>query len=332
MKALVTGAGGFLGRHLVAELLRGGDEVAAMLRPSRTIPPELEGADIVRADLRRRDALQGVDLASVDAIYHLAASLMPPWRSMFEANVTATERLLDALLEANWRGRFVHVSTFAVYALNQLEPNSLVDESAPLEPHPGRRDDYAWTKLLQERLVRRFGETPGVELVIVRPGAVYGSERAWQHRAGRQLSSRVVLMFGGRNLVPLSYVANTASLLAAAGRHPDAPGEVFNAVDPDPPTQRAYLARWRAAQRGPTLVIPVPLSVLRLAGAGFTVAERLTRGSVAPPGLLRPYVITPTMRPFRYASRAEEVLGWRPPVARDDALRMTLDRTPPPHC
>lgn len=327
----MTGAGGFLGRHLVAELLRGGDEVTAVLRPSRAVPSELEGAEVLRADLRRRDALEGVDLASIDVIHHLAASLMPPWRSMFEANVTATEHVLETLAEANWRRRFVHVSTFAVYALNQLEPNSLVDEFTPLEPHPGRRDDYAWTKLLQERLVRRFGETAGVELVIVRPGAVYGSERAWQHRVGRQLSSRVVLMFGGHNLVPLSYVANTASLLAAAGRHPDAPGEVLNAVDPDPPTQRVYLNDWRAAQRGATLVIRLPLAVLRLAGAGFTVAERVTRGSVAPPGLFHPYVITPTMRPFRYASRAEAVLGWRPPVTRADAMRMTFDR-PRRHC
>jgi nucleoside-diphosphate-sugar epimerase len=324
----VTGAGGFLGRHLVAELLRAGDEVTALLRPGGDAPPELAGATVARADLRVPGALEDtVDLGGLDVVHHLAASLAPPWRLMFEANVTGTEHLLAALAAAGWRGRLVHVSSFAVYGLNQLPAGALVDEATPLEPEPGRRDDYAWTKLLQERLVRRFAAAHGeVELVVVRPGAVYGPGRTWQHRVGRQLSERAVLLLGGGNLVPLSYVENTASLLSVAGRHPAAAGAVLNAIDPDPPTQREYLARWRAAQPGPTAVFPIPLAILRLAGAGYSVAERLTRGTVSPPVLLRPYAITPTIRPFRYApSRAQDLLGWRPPVERDEALRRALD-------
>lgn len=327
MRALVTGAGGFLGRRLVADLLRAGDEVAAVVRPSRPVPPELEGADLVRADLRLPDSLAAADVEGVDVVHHLAASLTPPWRSMFEANVTATEHLLAGLDAAGWRGRFVHVSTFAVYAFNQLSAGSTVDEDTPLEPEHGRRDDYAWTKLLQERLVRGWAAgRDGVELAIVRPGAVYGPGRTWQHRVGRQLSKRGVLMLGGGNRLPLTYVDNAASLIALAGRHPAAAGQTFNAVDPDPPTQREYLAQWRSARGKRTIVVPVPLAVLRLAGAAFSAAERRTRGAVSPPALLRPYVIQPTMRPFRYApSRAHAVLGWEPPVGPEEALRRTMD-------
>jgi 2-alkyl-3-oxoalkanoate reductase len=328
VRALVTGAGGFLGRHLVAELRRAGDEVTAVLRPGRDVPAELEGATVARADLRVPGALErAAKLDGLDAVYHLAASLAPPWRSMFEANVTATERLLAALDGAGWRGRLVHVSSFAVYGFGRLPAGATVDESTPVEPEPGRRDDYAWTKVLQERLVRGFAEgREGVELAIVRPGAVYGPGRTWQHRVGRQLSDRAVLLLGGSNLVPLSYVENTASLLSAAGRHPAAAGAVLNAVDPDPPTQREYLARWRAAQPGRTVVVPVPLAVLRAAGAAYVAAERRTGGAVSPPVLLRPYAIAPTVKPFRYApSRAEDLLGWRSPVGRDAALRLAFD-------
>ena len=134
-------------------------------------------------------------------------------------------------------------------------------------------------------------------------------------------------MLGGRNRLPLTYVENTASLIALAGRHPAAAGQTFNAVDPDPPTQREYLARWRSARGERTIVVPVPLAVLRLAGAAFTAAERRTRGAVSPPALLRPYVIQPTLRPFSYApSRAHEVLGWEPPVGREEALKRAMDR------
>ena len=127
-----------------------------MVRPSREPPAELEGATLLRGDLRTPEAVKPADLEGVDVVYHLAASLMPPWRSMFEANVVGTELLLDSLAKASWRGRFVHVSTFAVYAFNQLPPGSVVDEQTPLEPDSGRRDDYAWTKLMQEELVTRF--------------------------------------------------------------------------------------------------------------------------------------------------------------------------------
>lgn len=326
MRALVTGAGGFLGRALVRTLLDAGDDVRAVVRPSSPVPAELDGATVVRADLRKPGAIGPEALEGVDALYHLAASLMPPWRSMFEANVIATEHLLASLAAAGWRGRFVHVSTFAVYGFNQLPAGTTVDEDTPLEPEPAQRDDYAWTKLLQERLIRAAAAEQGFELTIVRPGAVYGPGRAWQHRIGRQLGERAVVMFGGRNHLPLTFVENTASLISAAGRHPAAAGEVFNAVDPAPPTQREFLARWRRAQGGRTVVVPVPLAILRAAGAAYTAAERRSRGAVSPPALLRPYVITPTMRPFRYApSRAERILGWSAPVGVDEAMRRTLD-------
>jgi 2-alkyl-3-oxoalkanoate reductase len=325
VRALVTGASGFLGRHLCADLLGRGDEVVALVRPSRTPPRELEGADLLRGDLRVPGAVRPENLHGIDVIYHLAASLVPPWRAMFEANVAATELLLESIATAGWRGRFVHVSTFAVYGFNQLEPGSVVDEHTPLEPDPGRRDDYAWTKLLQEEIVVRFAREHGVELVIVRPGTVYGPGRAWQHRVGRQLSERVVLLLGGSNRLPLTYVENAASLLAAAGHSPDAPGQAFNAIDPDPPTQKQYLALWRRAQSGSTIVIPFPLALLRLAGKAYSAAEQRTRGRVAPPALLRPYVITPTMRPFEFApSAATRVMGWTPPVAFDEAMARTL--------
>lgn len=326
MRVLVTGAGGFLGRRLVERLLADGDEVLAVVRPSREPPPELAAATLIRADLRVSGALPPESLAGIDVIHHLAASLLPPWRSMFETNVTATDHLLASLAAASWRGRLILASTFAVYALNQLPPGAIVDETTPVEPDPGRRDDYAWTKVLQERLVRSAAATAGFELVVVRPGAVYGPGREWQHRIGRRLSDNAVLLLGGGNLIPLTYVTNTASLIALAGRHPAAPGQTFNAVDPDPPTQREYLARWRAARGGRTIVVPVPLAALRLAGAAFTTAERRTRGAVSPPALLRPYVIQPTLRPFRYApSRAHTVLGWEPPVGREEALRRAMD-------
>lgn len=326
MRALITGATGFLGRHLVSELLRRGDEVTALVRPATDPPPELgPPVRLLRVDLRRPDGKLDEAVAAADVVYHLAASLAGSWRAMFEANVTGTEHLVGAMERVEWAGRLVHVSTFAVYALNQLERGSVVDEATPLEPRPGDRDDYAWTKLLQERVVREIERPGGPELVIVRPGTVYGSDRRLQHRVGRLVGNRAFLLLGGRNLMPLTYVENTASLLGECGHHPHAAGELFNAVDPESVTQWRYLRAWLRTQDRRVVVLPFPLRLLWLIGAGLAAAQRRTRGAVRPAALLRPYVMGPTLRPMRYApSRAETLLGWRAPVGQAEAFARTF--------
>jgi nucleoside-diphosphate-sugar epimerase len=307
------------------ELARRGDSAVALARPGSGAGDALaaEGHEVVRVDLRRPgDALPGL-LAEADVVYHLAAGIAGGWRATFDTNVTATERLVDAIGAAGFRGRLVHASSFSVYGLNQLPPGSVVDESTPVEPEPWRRDDYAWTKVLQERVIRRL-EGTGPELVVVRPGTIYGRERRFHYRLGRPLGDGALLVLGGRNTLPLTYVENTASLLAEAGRHPAAAGQVLNAVDPGEVTQLAYVMRWRSAG-GPRVLIPFPLGPLRLAGRALQRAERRTGGRLSPPAFLDPYVMEPSMRRFRFApSRAGELLGWRPPVPLEEALRRTF--------
>lgn len=327
MRVLVTGAGGFLGGHVIDELLRRGDDVGALVRPSSKARERLRerGVELVQADLRRPGCDLGEQSLAYDAILHLAAGVGDGWRATFETNVLATERLISALSEADWRGRFVHVSSFAVYGFNQVRPRSVIDESTPLEPDPGRRDDYAWTKLLQERVVRRLDGRPGVDLTIVRPGAIYGRGREFQWRLGRPLGERAVLLLGGGNRMPLNYVANTASLLVECAHNPAAAGQVFNAVDPEPVTQRDYLRAWRRAE--PIRVVCFPLAVYRMIGRVLEAArDRRAGGRTEPPMFLDPYVMEPSLRQFRYdTSRPTRVLGWQPPVSAAEGLRRTFE-------
>jgi nucleoside-diphosphate-sugar epimerase len=310
----------------VAELRRRGDDVVALARPDSSSGDalEAEGVEVAREDLRRPSDRLAELVGGADAVYHLAAGTSGGWRVMFETNVTGTESLAAVLREARFRGRLVHVSSYSVYGLNQLPAGSVVDESTPVEPEPWRRDDYSWTKALQERVIRGV-EGEGPEVVVVRPGTIYGRERRFNYRLGRPLGSQALLLLGGRNPLPLTYVENTASLLAESGRDPAAAGQTFNAVDPEPVTQLGYVRRWRAAPDGPRTVVPFPLTALRAIGRGLAAAERLTDGRLSPPGFFDPYMIEPTMRRFRWApSRATEVLGWQPPVSLDEAFRRTF--------
>lgn len=332
MKALVTGAGGFLGSHLVEELLQRGSQVSALVRPSRELPGAWEQRGVIRVpiDLRAPGSDLSAALADCDAVFHLAATTAGTWRSMFDTTVSATERLLEAMRAGGWRGRLVHVSSFSVYGLNQVRAHALVDEATPLEPRPWLRDDYAWTKWLQERSVRVLRDEGGVEVAIVRPGVIYGPGRAFQHQLGRQLGDDTLLLYGGLVTMRLSYVENTASLLAECGENPRAAGEVFNAIDPRPLRQLPYARRWRDADPARRRIVPFPLFALKALGAGLAWAAQRSDGAVSPPGFLDPYRLKPAYGDFRYdTSKATEVLGWQPPVPRERALELTFAEAGP---
>lgn len=332
MRVLVTGAGGFLGGYVVDELLRRGHEARALVRPSRALPPDWEQRGVVRVpvDLRRPGDDLSRALADCDAAIHLAATTNGTWRSMFDTTVAATQRLIDAIREDGWGGRLVHVSSFSVYGLNQARAHSVVDESTAIEPSPWLRDDYGWTKWLQERLVRELQAEGPADVSIVRPGIIYGPGRAFQHQLGRELGPDTLLLYGGLVTMRLNYVENTASLLAECAENPRAAGEVFNAVDPRPLRQWRYARRWRDADRASRRVVPFPLFALRLAGATLARAERSTGGAVSPPSFLDPYRLKPAYGDFRYdTSKATRVLGWRPPVSREQALDRTFAEVGP---
>lgn len=326
MRVLVTGASGFLGRYVVRELADRGHDVTAFVRsaPSARKSFTHPGVQVVEGDLRCVDNVLGATLGRHDAIVNLAAATSGTSRVRFESTVLATERLLEVLARARWRGRLVHVSTLAVYGFNQLPQRAHVDENTPLEPALGRRDDYAWTKAWQERVVERFAAAHDAEVVLVRPGSIYGPERPFQHRLGRLVGTRTLLLVGGLTPMPLSYVENTASLLATCVEHPQAAGQVFNAIDPHPPRQWRYLRRLRRVRPG-LVIVPLPLSLYRAIGAAYERLERVTGGAISAPGFFARYTMTPSFGSFRFHSdKCSRVLAWTPPVPRDEALARTF--------
>jgi nucleoside-diphosphate-sugar epimerase len=307
MRVLVTGAGGFIGRHVTAEVTRRGHDVLAMVRPSSAVPPELEdpAVELVRCDLRRPSARLEQAIAGADAIVHLAAGVGGSARAMFDATVIGTQNLLTAMAAGGWSGRLVHVSSLAVYGYALVPGGATIDEGTPLEPDLGRRDDYAWTKGWQEALVRELAETGSCAVTIVRPGAVHGPGRDMPARLGRRLGTHALLLYGGAARLPLVDVGNLASLLATCVEHPKAAGRVFNAIDPCPPRRWQYL---RSRRRG-LLVVPVPQAALRAAGSAFA----RTGGRLPGPAFLEPYAAGPVLRSFRYeTTTAHRVLGWAP--------------------
>ena len=165
-KILVTGASGFIGRHLVSRLINTGHKPRVLVRDPRKLERlSLVGLDVVPGALPDR-AVTAKAVRGVDTVLHLAALATAHSRDpeqYMRINAQAVDVLLDESAAAGV-GRIVHVSTIA--ALPPVRPAAICSG----DPHPTL---YAASKTAAEALVRRHAATRG-EAVIVRPTRVYG--------------------------------------------------------------------------------------------------------------------------------------------------------------
>jgi UDP-glucose 4-epimerase len=335
MKALVTGANGFLGRHVVAELVRRGHAVRALVRPASKVPAGWpEGVELVRADLRAPRGLDGA-FDGVDVLVHLAAAVTGGEDVQFAAAVVGTERLLAAMARSQTR-RIVLASSFSVY--DWRAARGTLDETTPVATAPGlyERDGYAVAKAWQERVARREADRHGWALTVLRPGFIWGTGQADLACFGQRLGP-FHLVFGPSSRAPLTHVENCAACFALACEHPRAVGETFNVVDGDEVRVWGQLGEHLRRSGSKGLRVPVPylvgMSGARLARA---VSKLVFRGKGKLPGLLVPCRFEARFKPLRFSNRkAREFLGWEPALSYEECLRRTYQpaaaRPAPPH-
>jgi len=323
MRALVTGANGFLGRCVVSALLARGYTVRALIRPATSVEqigwPDC--VEIVRADLRSaRELAPAFD--DVDVLVHLAAAVTGGEDAMFASTVSGTERLLTAMVGAACR-RIVLASSFAVYDWSAIR--GTLDESSPIETGADlyRRDGYTIAKSWQERITRRFTAEHGWDLTVLRPGFIWGRDHGYLAACGQRFG-RLHVVIGPFTHLPLTHVDNCADLFARAATDPRAAGQTLNVVDGPGEHIWSYLGNHlkRSGEGGLRVPFPymVAFAIVRLAFATvFKRNEKL-------PHVLVPCRFESRLKPLRYTNRrAEELLGWRPPFDYEECLRRTYD-------
>lgn len=173
-RALVTGANGFIGAHVVRAVLDAGVEVRAMVREGSD-QRSLEGLtiEVVHGDLNDSASLAKA-VAGVDTLFNVAARYdlsRRARRDAYRANVDGTRELMLAALRAQV-DRVVHTSSVAAVGPPR-DPGRPADESqwAEVERAPG---PYEETKILSERLVHDMVESEGLPAVCVLPTAPIG--------------------------------------------------------------------------------------------------------------------------------------------------------------
>jgi len=323
MKLLITGATGFLGRYVVAEALSRGHSVRAVVRPAGDVNKIDGDVECVRVDLRSSRGLAEA-CRGIDAVIHLAAAKTGDFYAQFAGTVLATENLLKAMKEARVN-HIVAISSLSVYDYRKLWSFGRLDESSPLESRPTERDEYAYTKLLQEKLVRETAQQNGWRWTILRPGVIFGKDNLWTARLGIQ-GKKIWLRTGAWAKLPLTYVENCAEAIVLALESPAANGGTFNVIDDELPTQRKYAAELRRRWPSRSTIIPIPWTVMRVvAGLADLTNKVLFNGRAKLPGLLIPARLHARCKPLRFTNeRLKQATGWKPKYSWRDGLDRSM--------
>jgi dihydroflavonol-4-reductase len=235
LSALVTGANGFVGSHLVAGLLDRGYRVRCLVRKTSNLRwlTGLE-AEYVYGDIVEISSLIGV-LDNVDLVFHTAGLTKAKNREeYFRVNAEGTKNLVKACLEGKpGIQRLVYVSSqAAVGPGNDEQP---LNETAPCRPIT----DYGESKLEGERIVLEHASQ--LPITIIRPPAVYGPRDTDMLGFFKVASKGFRISFGrGENFVSLVYVKDLVDGIIRAAENSKSTGQTYFIAD-----QRVY--SWRKA-------------------------------------------------------------------------------------
>jgi dTDP-glucose 4,6-dehydratase len=324
MKILVTGGCGFIGSAVVRRAVAAGHTVVNLDKLTYAANPanvacvaESPAYAFERADICDRAALDGIFARHApDAVMHLAAeshvdrSIDGP-AAFIETNIAGTYTLLEAA-RAFWEGRgrpggwpggfrFHHVSTDEVYG--SLGAEGRFTETTPYSP----RSPYSASKAASDHLVRAWGETYGLPVIVTNCSNNYGPyhfpEKLIPVIILRALAGQPIPVYGrGENVRDWLYVEDhAAALLLVLGK--GRTGETYN-IGGDAEARNIDIVRM----------------LCRLIDA--------RRPEGAPHERLIEFVADRPGHDFRYAIDASKIgaeLGWRPSVTLAEGLALTLD-------
>jgi len=220
-KALVTGAAGFIGSHVVRALLDDNVHVRAMIRPgedTRNIK-ELD-IEIVEGDVMDNDFVKKA-VSGVDTVFHLAAIYaiwMPDWRPIYEVNLQGSRNILWACLHSGV-GKVVYTSSIS--AIGIAPGKDLSNETTPFNQYD-LGSHYVITKYLSQQEALGFAAN-GLDLVVVNPAFPFGPGDIGPTPTGRMIIDIATginrtAFSGGLNIVDVRDVAMGHVLAAKKGK------------------------------------------------------------------------------------------------------------------
>ena len=306
MKLLITGATGFIGKSLVAELMRQNFNISIAVRQKSNLFPD-KVKQFVVGDFESNPDFS-TSLAEVDCVIHLAGKahvLVKSKVSVLDGfRKINSELTLNLAKQAVMAGveRFIFLSSIGVNGNKSTKPFLEDDAPNPQEP-------YAISKHEAEKGLLQLAENSNLEVVIIRPPLVYGNNAPGNF-------GRLLQWAGARFMLPLplgavnnarSLIAidNLVSFIIICTLHPKAANEIFLISDNDNLSTTQLLKNIAKAFNKKSLLLPVPISWM------IFVAKLLGKEADAV-RLFSSLVID--------SSKARDLLDWHPVTTMDEQL------------
>jgi nucleoside-diphosphate-sugar epimerase len=310
MKFLITGANGFVGQPLCAELLGRGHTVCAAVRAAVTPIENIEMSVVGPIDGATD---WSAALAGIDAVIHLAArvhvmheSAANPLDAFRRVNVAGTENLARAAAACGVK-RFVFVSSIKVNGEETAHSQRYteLDVAAPQDP-------YGVSKGEAEQALHRVVQETGLEVVIVRPPLVYGAGVKGNFaQMLRVLAKGIPLPLASvSNLRSLIYIGNFVDALVTCATHPAAAGQTYLVSDSEDVSTPDLLRQLGAAMGHPARLLPCPPALLKMAGRVLGKSAQVER-------LLGSLQVD--------SSKIRRELAWQPPCSLQQGLQATAE-------
>jgi len=321
MLVLVTGCGGFLGRHVTAQLLARGNRVRGLARGDYPAISAL-GVDVRRGDITDPPGISDA-CRDVDAVIHCAAvaGVWGPWERYHAINTVGTQNVIEAC-RRHAVPILVHCSSPSVTF--DGSDQSGVDESVPYPTH--HLCHYSHTKALAEQAVLAAHRTGTLHTAALRPHLIWGGDdpHLFPRLVARARGGRLRIVGDGDNRIDTVHVENAAAAHLNALDHltqsdPIGGGRAFFITQDEPVRCWDWIAEVLRIAAVPPPKRRISLATAWRIGATLETLYRLARIRQEPP--MTRFLAAQLARDHYFdISAAKQVLGYRPSLSTAEGL------------
>lgn len=320
MKILVTGANGFIGSRTCLYLLARHHEVVGLVRKNSNLKLlEGSGVKLVYGDITDRESLRGL-FDDVEIVIHTAGAVIDwgPYSHFEKQNLEGTQNIA---IEAATGGvkRMIQISSVAVHGFGKKHAD---ENSGMMESDVA----YSQSKIQTEKWLNEFANRTNMEIVIIRPGNVFGpyDEKFIAPYLDLIRKGQFVFINKGKSLTCPTYIENLVHGIELACTHPDAGGETFIITDGLDIAWKEFTDALHSELEVNPTRRSLPYYLVYFIAYLMELSYKAMRIQQAP--LLTRYRINNAGRDYHFTvEKAQRILGYKPVTGFKDAVRKTIE-------
>ena len=318
MKTLLTGATGFIGKHLVRALVEQGRDVRCLVRKtSDTQYLRSLGVELFYGDLLDKDSLKDI-AKDVDIVYHIAGEIYSNRnRDFYSVNFDGTRNLVEECLPEEIE-KFVFLSSIAAVGPNR-EHGILLNEQSPCRP----LDPYGKSKLQAEQLLIQSLEKYVFPVVIIRAPTVYGplgKSIILKKIVEKIHTGHFITLGNGNNVRSMCYIDNLIQGLMAAERSNRSRGEVYFISDEKAYTYNEIFQKVAEQYRTTLKETHLPKWIGDICGFAFKFLSMIGRYSL--PLYMAWHMVLDMACDIK---KAKEILKYKPRVETKEGIKRVVE-------